>query len=253
MGIGRGALFSAGFAIIVAAIWTAVSYASDWRLGFFACFVGGAAGFGMGLGNAGRGGRSAGLAAAAVALVAILASRYTALTMQVNDMMKEASTFTQDEAIEELAGHLALDSDDAITDEGEFTPEIMTQAREQWESLSPAEQQEFLAARSIDLEEDQGAFAAGFSLIALIIDFGLFGFVWLGLGVTSAWRIGSHQLTKASAAAEAEHAAPNQPAQPLAPPPAALPQQPVRQNVPTSIRVPGYTREGVIGENREAA
>lgn len=192
----RGAFFGLFFAAIGAAGWAAVSMATDMRLGFLAIAVGGLAGFGMGVGNKARGGLGAGFLTAIVAALAILASRYAVMHLSVQAFLNDGAQVTPEEAVysvaEDVQAELLADGVELPeSEDDEYAPFVMEEAQSRWDALSPTQQQEYMAALGKHYAE-QGERVAGFvTFIAFLVDFGLFGFVWLGLGVATAYQIGA--------------------------------------------------------------
>lgn len=196
MSLGRGAALGLCCAALGAAGWAAVSVATEMRLGFLAIIVGGLAGFGVGLGNRSRGGAEAGFLAAVLACLAILGSRYAVMHMGVREFIRVGSEVTPDVAVQEVAAQVYEEFEqsgvefDPSMDEDEYPPVVLDEAQRRWKALSRDEQESFMQALRVHYSS-QGEQRAGLlTIIAVVVDFGLFGFVWLGLGAATAYRIG---------------------------------------------------------------
>ncbi len=194
--LGRGAFLSLVCAAIGAAGWAAISVATEMRVGFLAILVGGLAGFGMAMGNKGRGGAGAGFIAGLVACLAILGSRFAVMHMGVREFIRAGSAVTPEVAVLEVAAQVAeefeaqgIEYDDAMYEEG-YPEVVLDEAQRRWDALAPEEQESYMQALRVHYATEGNQVAGLITVIATVVDFGLFGFVWVALGAGTAFRIG---------------------------------------------------------------
>jgi hypothetical protein len=170
--------------------------ATDLRLGFLAILVGGLAGFGMGLGTKARGGVGAGFLAGCVAALAIMGSRYGAIHFGVQNYLREQAEVTPEEAVDAVGDEVIeefMARGVEFEDEDEYYDAVALEAQRRWDALSPEQQQEYMAALSKHYAEESGGqeFAGVATVVMFLVDFGLFGFIWVMLGVGTAYQIGA--------------------------------------------------------------
>jgi hypothetical protein len=194
--LGRGAFLSLVCAAIGAAGWAAISVATEMRLGFLAILVGGLAGFGMAMGNKGRGGAGAGFIAGVVACLAILGSRFAVMHMGVREFIRAGSAVTPEVAVLEVAAQVAeefeaqgIEYDDSLYEDG-YPEVVLDEAQRRWDALAPDEQESYMQALRVHYATEGNQVAGLITVIATVVDFGLFGFVWVALGAGTAYRIG---------------------------------------------------------------
>lgn len=197
MSLGRGAALGLVCAALGAAGWAAVSVATEMRLGFLAIVVGGLAGFGVGLGNRARGGAGAGFLAAVLACVAILGSRYAVMHMGVRELIRAGSEVTPDVAVQEVAAQVyqefeesGMELDASFYEIDGYPPVVLDEAERRWSALTRDEQQSYMHALQVHYSNQGEQHAGLITVLAVVVDFGLFGFVWVGLGAITAYRIG---------------------------------------------------------------
>lgn len=195
MSLGRGFFGSLLGAAAGGAGWAAISLATDLRLGFLAIVVGGLAGFGMGMGTKARGGMGAGVLAAIAAAFGILGSRYAVNHFGVQAMLRDGSAVTDDIAVMEVASDIYSEwSASGYSMEGgsdsEYPPAVMDEANRRWARLTPDQQRQYTAALAVHYAKQGQDYAGTMTAIAFLIDFGLFGFMWVGFGVATAFKIG---------------------------------------------------------------
>lgn len=194
MSLGRGFFGSLVGAAAGGGAWAALSLATDLRMGIAALAVGALAGFGMSLGTEGRGGGSAGFLAGLAAALGILGSRYAVNHFGVQRLIAAGSMVTPETAVNEVAGDIYADwlaAGYRLEGNGEEYPvAVMDEARRRWGRLTPEQQQQYMTALSAHYASQGQQSAGAFTAIAFLVDLGLFGFAWLGLGVATAVKIG---------------------------------------------------------------
>lgn len=187
--------------VIGAIVWMLVGYFTRYELGFIAWGIGFLAGLGMALGTSGRGSWRTGLAACAVAVLCVMGGKLGVASMEVHRYTEEATTITDDEAVElmtqkiyfeqEEAGTLPDEPDDEATG---WPPSIAAAAHQQWEAMDVDQREAFRSEQRAkiaqELRDHQGAATA----LYFLFSFGLWGFVWTGLAVASAYKLGSARL-----------------------------------------------------------
>lgn len=198
----RGAAASLGCAAVGAAAWAGLSLATDMRWALLAIVVGGLAGFGMGVGNRGRGGVGSGLLAAVILCVTVVLSRGVVARVNAERWMRENAVAADQVAFEALAGEvyegLASRGFEMSDPEGEdeYPPEVMAAARRQWGAMTAAEQQQRTDAAAAQMERDGAAASGVLTAVSFFVDFGVFGWVCLGLGMGTAYKGGSVRAVK---------------------------------------------------------
>lgn len=200
MQLARGAALSLGCAIAGAAVWGAISVATDMRLGLLAIVVGGLAGFGMGYGNRGRGGVAAGVLAACITLVAVVASRGVVTHIAAAKYVRENAMTAREAVVEEFAAEVYAEMESSgvemtETEEG-YPPEVMVRAQRRWDALPTDEQLHRLSAAEEELRQGGQVATGVLTVIGLLFDFGLFGFVFVILAMTTAYQCGAKRLVK---------------------------------------------------------
>lgn len=200
MSMARGAAYSFACAAAGSAVWAGISIAADMRLGLLGIIVGGLAGFGMGMGSRGRGGVGAGLSAAAIALVTILLSHGFVANHAAARMVEEHRVSAEEFALNNIAMDVQSEMEESgaeLTEsEDEFPPEVMTRAHRRWNALSEDERQQRLDEAD-QMQRAGSAVATGaLTVVTFLVDLGLFGFVFVGLGMVTAYKIGASRASK---------------------------------------------------------
>ncbi len=203
MSLVNGTLGALLGAAVGAAVWTGISWLTGWNLGILAPIVGGAAGFGMGMGNQGRGGATAGIIAAALTIAGVLASRCMLSELEYSDFADEMATISEEDAQDRLAwevmdrmisnGETLSESDD---DES-FPPEVESQAAQLWDQMDDQERAEFIAAMTDESRAMTDDAAGVGTFIFFLLNMGLFGWIFTALAAGTAFRIASTEIRHA--------------------------------------------------------
>lgn len=200
MSLARGTAFSFGCALVGTAAWAGISLATDMRLGLLAIVVGGLAGFGMAMGCRGKGGVGAGVLAACMCLVAVFLGRGVVSGVNSARWVAENAPQAEQVCIHEIANQVYDEFEAAgkpmTESDDEFPPEVMATAQRQWNALPTEEQQLRLNAAHDELETGKSAATGVLTVVMLVVDFGLFGFVFLALAMATAYKGGSVRAVK---------------------------------------------------------
>jgi len=199
MCMAKGVLGAIAGGVLGAGLWAAVSYVTGYEIGWIAWAVGGLTGAGMAIGNQMRGGRTAGLLAAAVALAAVLGGKLGAAHFYAQKMIDEhAASLTMDDARDYLAMKVEREFEEGGVDVGEpldeeaaYAPEVIVERDRRWAAMSEDDHQKFMASFKADVTGEGQDAAGALTIVSFVLNFGLFGFLWLGLAVSTAYKFGS--------------------------------------------------------------
>lgn len=190
----RGMLLGTALGAVMAAVWVGIAYMTGWELGLMTVFVGGAVGGGVLYGVRGRGGIGVGVLAAVLTLMVSAAGRFVVVQMLVADYVEEQLAVTEEDCVLAVAGgiyeqYVEHEYDMTWNGEGEYPVEVMGAAHAKWGRMDGEER----GAVRAGLEEEAqaaAAFAPVFGVIAFFFSFGVWGLVWTGLAMGTAFRIG---------------------------------------------------------------
>lgn len=196
--LAKGLAFSLAGGAIGAAAWAAIGYFSGYEFGILAWGVGFLAGLGMALGTMGRGGVGGGVLAAVIALGAIMAGKWYAVQFTLDDYLSKQ----RQEMV--AAGPMPLlreqvwtefnDNDIEYTEPGddeEFPPEVVAEADRRWAAMSGDERSAIMREAESQFDSDLQEGRGVLGVLAFVVSFGLWGLLWVGLAVTSAYKLGS--------------------------------------------------------------
>jgi hypothetical protein len=205
--LGKGTFAACFVALVAAAIWTAASYFTDWRLGILAPIVGLAAGAAMAGGSDRQAGVQGGLIAAIIALVAMVGSRYALTQLQLRDWAQRIEGISDEDVVAALADRLydeaALDGTletmyvGTDGDDG-YPPQIWSRAESAWEGMSATEREELRQAMIAENEEAMAQAAPILTGIGMLLNVGLAGLCCMGVSVVAAYRLGRSEPAAAT-------------------------------------------------------
>ena len=188
---------------IGAAAWAGLSIVTEWRIGLLAIVVGALAGLGMTMGSQKRGGVAAGLLAMTAALIAIVASRAVVANVMASRVVHEHGVSTEEAAIERVAEEMYEDwtEEERVLTETEngYPVGLIAAAQKRWDRFGEDERQIRLLEAERELESGRSVATGALTLVALLVDFGLFGFVFVGMGMATAYKTGSQSEKQESA------------------------------------------------------
>jgi hypothetical protein len=209
MSIGRGLGVSVLAAAVGAGAWVGLYAATGWSVGVLAIVIGGLAGWGMAAGNRGRGGAAAGVLAAVVVLVGVCAARVGVAQLWAAEMLSEDMAVTEEDAEMAFAPEIyaQFEADEIEMsepeDDAEYPPEVMAAAARRWRLMGDLEREEFIAALQAQRQQEAATAEPMLMGLAFVFSFGIGGLVCLGLGMSTAYKIGSTVVEKAPHAGEA--------------------------------------------------
>lgn len=205
MGVGRQIVGGIVGGVLGAGIWAGVTSVSGYEIGAIAWGVGVLVG--IGVASAGTRGTRAGVVAAVVAAVAVLGGKagtaaVVAMEMGTPQISDELLiSYVADEVVLEFqeAGRpldYPLTADYEMPDaEGDYPPDVWEMAEARWMAMRPDQRAAFRS--DIQAGVDQ---MAGFVLLAVLLSsIGLLDIVWLGLAITSAYKIAATPSAPSSA------------------------------------------------------
>jgi hypothetical protein len=199
MNLGKGLGLSAIGAAAGAVVWIVLMKITGMGLWFLAPIVGGAAGYGMMRGTQMRGGFVAGVGAALITVVAIAGARFYIVSEEV----QAKTAVTEEDAVAQLTQEIAADMSrrriPTLNEDGEYRASVRKRAADKWLEMSDQERSNYMGAR----EEQNRAASSVMSVVALIFDFGVFGWVFVALSASASFKIGSTVVAKAAAEKEA--------------------------------------------------
>lgn len=196
IGKGFGGALAGGVA--GAAAWGVLTYFTGYEVGFVAWGIGALVGVGMYAMSKGVGGAGAGVLAALVALAAVLGGKLTVAHLMARDFVHEQThaEVSDEDAIAYLSGEEAerveADGGDPWTADGEaYTVGVTNAAKSRWRAMSALDQAHFKDRMKSEAQEHASAATGIVTVIAFLTSFGMYDFIWLGLSVSTAYRIGA--------------------------------------------------------------
>jgi hypothetical protein len=229
MSLAHGTLGATAGALIGATVWTAISYLTGWNLGILAPIVGGCAGFGMGMGNKGKGGVEAGVLAATLTVLAVLGSRYALSQMEYADFNAEMAEVTEEDARDRLAWEI-MDRylEDGVElsepeDDESYPPEVEAKLAIVWGGMDEVERHDFMKAMSQESLAFGEEHAEVGTFIFFLLNMGLFGWVFMVLAACTAYKTASTAVATVTTVDVIEPGKPRAAAMPAAPAAPAAP------------------------------
>lgn len=192
MSLAKGVLGALVGGAIGGAIWAGAAYFSGWELSLLAIVVGGAAGFGMGMGNKGRGGAMAGVLAACVTVACIFGAKFGMAELRAEKMIESTPGVTEEDARTALMDSVYAEFEDEGMDMTEpqdaagYPPEVWNEADRRWHAMSPREHETFRAG--LEMEKLAGVEQASG------LRFGIFDIVCLVLAISTAFKTASTRV-----------------------------------------------------------
>lgn len=139
-----------------AAIWAAIGYFTGYEVGWIAWGIGALVGFGVTVGNRGRGGIAAGGTAAILALTSVLAAKWIVVQAQMNQMLggdELVVSYFADVILwetEEQGHELTMPDPDAARSIADYYPaEVWQHAERQWAARDEAEKERLRAVPAL--------------------------------------------------------------------------------------------------------
>jgi hypothetical protein len=196
---------------IGAVVWAAVAYGLHREISWIAMGVGLVTGFGAALPAGKRAGAVTGLIAAVVALGAIVAGKYVATSMIVDDLMnKELRTVARHQIDDgDMLTHLARDIAKEQTDQGkpltwpdgvdpktaageeEFPAPVWKEAKASFAAMSASDKDQLQAHLQAKFNQDMKGMVEQIKAEGFSESFSLFDILWFGLALVFAFSAGS--------------------------------------------------------------
>jgi hypothetical protein len=217
MNLAKGFAFALACGAAGAALWVGLAAATGWELTLVAIILGGAAGFGMGMGVKGRGGAPAGVLAAVAALVCILGAKAGVAHIVAQRWIESESQHVSEDDAREALRVTVYDefSERGVemsepADEDSFPPEVWTEADRRWHAMSLQEREAYAEQLGAEWRNEAQAASGVVTVLAFVTNFGIFDLVCLGLALSTAYKGGS---TRIGANGVIEDAVEDEPAQ----------------------------------------
>jgi hypothetical protein len=190
-------------AVVGILLWTAVVYFTGYEVGLAAAFVGIFVGVGIAAGAGPDRGKGAALFAGAFALLAVVGGKASTAWVYSQRYLAEDSFAATDITDEYLVSCLAdsiveeyewegwdldypADADLEFPDSQEDYPaEVWAEAEGQWSAMTGVEQQDY--REYIESGTEMAPLAA--FLFAFLLSFGPFDLIWVGIAISSAYKI----------------------------------------------------------------
>jgi hypothetical protein len=200
-----------------AALWAAISYGTGYEVGYVAWAIGGLVGFACAKGSE-RGGSRVGLTAVVITILSIAAGKYLAVELQVKKQLGGVEATFQEEVaklqnedylISYLADDVAAEKQEAGEDlqwpegvnpeEGgagpaDYPADVWASALEQWEALSPDQQEEFRTVLEGRVREGVEGYYQAVATAGFTGSFGVLDLLFFGLAIATAYRIAAQDL-----------------------------------------------------------
>lgn len=205
MSLAKGVLGAFAGGIAGGALWVGVAYATGYELSLLAIVLGGAVGFGMGMGNQGRGGAPAGVLAAIIALVCICGAKLgVAYYVAQHWIASHETTYTEEDARAALCDQVYSEFESVgigmstPDDEYDYPPEVWREADRRWHAMSVAEREQFRVSLQVAANEDETAGLNVLTGVFFVASFiGIFPLICLVAGVSTAYKTASTVADKA--------------------------------------------------------
>lgn len=199
MSLAQGTIGAAVGALVGAAVWTGLSYFTGWNLGVLAPIVGGAAGFGMGMGNKGRGGMEAGLIAAALTVAGVMASRAMLGSLEYADFTREMADVTPEDARDRLGWEIMERFEEqgvemTWEDDDSFPIEVEHKLQDTWDVLDEDKKTEMMAAMAAETRGEMEESAVAGTFIYFLFNMGILGWIFMAMSAGCAYRIASTEV-----------------------------------------------------------
>lgn len=208
-------------------LWAAVVYFTEYEIGWIAWGVGWAVGYGVALGNADghRSPTAAGALAVGITVLAIVAGKYGAVQTVMPSDEEIVAMFTEDFENEEFVISYVADqvvqeleaegrpvewpggvAPGSAAAEADYPADVWAEAETRWASLDPMAQMAFREEREAEVRANVEAsipeIRAAFSAGGFAGSFSPMDFIFFGLGMVTAWGVGSGRKSEEEIQAE---------------------------------------------------
>lgn len=213
----RGVIAATIGGLIGAAVWAAISYYSNFEIGWIAVGVGFLCGLGMAVGSQGASGHLGGIVAAVIALASIAAGKYATIHFHAEDVIQQVRNqrpeFSLDDARIYMCDQLCEEAEsqgrtlrwpagytvENAEEQAHYPPEIWKDMESRWSRMSADERETYRSAMQANLVAmlEHGIDAAGSQakVEGFLASFGLFDLLWAALAIGAAFKVGSSDGT----------------------------------------------------------
>ena len=198
---------------IGAVLWVLVARLTGYHVGFVAWGIGFLAGLGVMIGTRAKGGVGYGVLASAIAVACIMGGKFAEASLEVDRLASEHAHVDETNAVEHLCAEVAdeMQSDGTLTDAGwetlgdeETWPRSVRDAAEsKWASMDAAERAAFIERRAGENAAEATEYRGVATVVLFLVSFGLWGVLWTGLAIASAYKLGSASMTPEAASGAA--------------------------------------------------
>lgn len=215
MSLAKGLIAGLIAALVGALAWALIVYYANVQLGYLALGIGALVGYAVAWATRGGSAASAGLSVL-LTLLSIAGGKYLAVqwrnveafeTWRADQMAEWSDEFTisfmADEILEvrSEAGQPAVPDDFEGAVEGDYPPDVWSEAKKRWDGLDDPSRKGFAAAKRKELEREFLRAMRKASLAAITKNLGVFDLVFFVLGVVTAWQIAFRDPIEGSKAA----------------------------------------------------
>lgn len=193
---------------IGAVLWVIVARLTGYHVGFVAWGVGFLAGLGVMIGSRAQGGVGYGLLASAIALVCIMGGKYAEASLEVERMAAEHAHVDESNAVEYLRAVISDEMNEAGTlsdadwermgEDDAWPSRVQEAAEARWAAMGETERAAFIERRAGENAAQANEYRGVATFVLFLVSFGLWGFLWTGLAVASAYKLGSAKHSPAA-------------------------------------------------------
>ncbi|MFG0331434.1 MAG: hypothetical protein ACF8PN_16215 [Phycisphaerales bacterium] len=205
--------FGTAAGAVGAAIWAGVTLATDTEWGILAWGIGGLVGFAVYAAADGEAEQRNGVAAAIIAVLAVLAGKYAAVSLLLDEFVEEMNatdtSFTAEWDEEDFVVYIADDIVMELEDAGEpvnwpagmsyeeadeqddYPADIWRDASERWAGMSESEREEYAAEIDAFMAAMFSGVSSDIKSMVFKDSFGLYDLLWGVLAVATAFKLGS--------------------------------------------------------------
>ncbi|MBX3386294.1 MAG: hypothetical protein KF768_06970 [Phycisphaeraceae bacterium] len=203
--------------IVGAAVWAAISYFTNFEIGWIAVGVGFLCGLGMAVGSQGATGHLGGIVAAVIALASIAAGKYASVHFAAEDILQQVRSkqfdFSLDDARIYMCDQLCEEAEsqgrtlrwpagysvENAEEQSHYPPEIWKDMESRWSRMSADDRENYRAATQASLsamfDESIEAFGSQAKMEGFFASFDLFDLLWAALAIGAAFKVGSSDGT----------------------------------------------------------
>jgi len=186
--------------LVGAAAWAAVTYFTEYEIGWIAWGIGAVVGLAVGRSAGGKFGVAPGVVAAAVAVLAVLGGKLAAASLLLSNTLNFDDpdlliSCIADEVVEEFhaQGQPVRWPPNVVpseaVEESEYPEDVWAVALVRWQAMTPKDREDFKQA----IKAEVGGGDQSLRLAAFLATFSAYDLLWVGLAAVTAFKLGSRE------------------------------------------------------------